>query len=266
MNWTLVSAVNRDDVATRCLLASPGIRSAADVVLQRGHAGAALAYNAGMTKAKTDLIVFAHQDMYLPERWPLDLENALRALERSDPHWGVLGAWGPRASGERVGFVYDGGWRRVLGHPYEGGVEVDSLDEVLLVTRKSAGLRFDPAVPGFHMYGADICLESRKRQGRKCYAISAFCIHNTNQYGMLPWAFWKSYLAMRRKWRDHLPIRTSCTEITRGCWPMVQWNAIRAINLATGRDKPPVSRLADPADLYEELVRSGSLETLAPCN
>src|SRR5690348_9415030 len=106
MEWTVASAVNREDVLKACLLSSPGIRRANEVLIERGHAGAALAYNAAIAKAKTDLVVFIHQDMYLPERWPLDLDGAIQTLERSDPHWGVLGVWGPRASGERAGFVY----------------------------------------------------------------------------------------------------------------------------------------------------------------
>ena len=136
---------------------------------------------------------------------------------------------------------------------------MESLDEVVLILRKSSGLRFDPHLAGFHMYGADICLEAR-RQGRKCYAIAAFCVHNTNQYGMLPFQFWRAYLAMRRKWKAELPIRTTCTEITRWCWPMIRWNVVRAINLATGRDKPPAKRVSDPAPLYRELVAGGLVQ------
>jgi hypothetical protein len=189
------------------------------------------------------------------------VQQGIGVLSQTDPHWGVLGVWGGgRNSAEPAGFIYDGGWRRVLGNEFEGAVEIDSLDEVVLILRKSTGLRFDPGIPGFHMYGADICQEARRR-GRKCYAIAAFCIHNTNQYRMLPWQFWKAYLVMRNKWRAHLPIRTSCTEITYWCWPMVRWNLVRGINLATGRDKPPVKRVVDPERIYRELISSG---TIAP--
>jgi hypothetical protein len=135
-------------------------------------------------------------------------------------------------------------------------VEVRTLDEVLLILKKSSGLRFDQRIPGFHMYGADICLEAH-RHGLKCYAISAFCIHNTNQYGLLPLQFWQGYLAMRRKWKAQLPIKTSCTEITRWCWPMIRSNVARAINLATGRDKPPAKRVSDPNQLCREIATTG---------
>ncbi len=260
MNWSVISAVNNEAVVEQCLLSSRDISSAREVILQRGYASAAAAYNAAIEKAKGEILVFVHQDVYLPEGWATALENAVRSVSEADPNWGVLGVWGVTLAGGHVGFVYDGGWRRILGHPFDGGVEVETLDEVLLVVRKSSGLRFDQELGGFHMYGSDICLEARRR-GRKCYAIGAFCVHNTNQYGMLPVGFWKGYLAMRRKWKAQLPIKTSCVEITRWCWPMVRWNVVRAINLAAGRAKSPVKRFSDPALLYGELVASGSVQS-----
>jgi len=262
MDWTLVSAVNRDEVVRSCLLGSPEVPSAGRLILQRGYATAADAYNKAIDAAPTDLIVIAHQDVFFPAGWTRDFERALWEIAETVPNWGVLGVWGALTGGGSGGLVYDGGWSRVLGTNFEGGSEVCALDEVVLILRKSSGLRFDPNIPGFHMYGADICLEARKR-GMKCYAISAFCIHNTNQYGMLPWAFWKAYLAMRRKWKDQLPVRTTCTEITRWCWPMLRWNLTRAINLATGRDKPPARRVQDPKSLYEEMLGSGTISSVA---
>jgi hypothetical protein len=256
--WTIIAAVNNEEVLKSCLLSSPDVRRAGAVILQSGRPSAALAYNAAIEKVKTDVMMFVHQDVYLPEGWVRAARSAVDLVSRTDPDWGVLGCWGMKFSGERAGFVYDGGWRRVLGHPFSGGVEVETLDEVLLIVRKSSGLRFDERIGGFHMYGADICLEARRR-GRRCYAIAAFCLHNTNQYGMLPLAFWQAYLAMRRKWKAQLPIKTTCVDITRWCWPMYRWNVVRAINLATGRDESPAKRINDPAQLYYELVNSGKI-------
>jgi hypothetical protein len=259
MEWSVISAVNDKSVLGRCLLSSPDIARARDLILQSGCRSAAAAYNAGIGEARTDLLVLVHQDVYLPEGWISSLRRAVARLSTQDPEWGVLGVWGVLRSGEGRGFLYCGANRRILGRAFEGGAEVETLDEVLLVVRKSSGLRFDERLAGFHMYGADICMEAR-RQGRRNYAIGAFCIHNTNQHGMLPLAFWRGYLGMRRKWRAQLPIKTTCTEITRWCWPMVRWNVVRAINLATGRDKPPTKRVSDPAPLYEELVAAGVVQ------
>ena len=202
MNWSIVSAVNNEEVLRSCLLASPDLEQDVELIVEKGHPNAASAYNSGMKRASADHIIFAHQDMYFPKGWLDRVECAMHALESQDPNWGVLGAWGTACdgSGEMYGHLYDGGWRRTLGGPYAGGQQVEALDEVVLILRKSSGLQFDTSLPGFHFYGADICLEARSR-GMKCYAISALCIHNTNSYGMLPLEFWKCYWLMRRKWR-----------------------------------------------------------------
>ena len=65
----------------------------------------------------------------------------MEILSKTDPNWGVLGIWGPCPVQGGVGFVYDGSWRRILGNQFEGGVEVESLDEAVLIWRKSTGLR-----------------------------------------------------------------------------------------------------------------------------
>jgi hypothetical protein len=256
--WSIISAVNDREILRSCLLSSPSAAQAAQVILKSGYPSTAFAYNAALKEATTDLLVFVHQDVYLPEGWLMAAQRAVDIVSKTDPDWGVLGCWGIRASGEGAGFVYDGAWRNVLGKHFEGGLEVETLDEVVLILRKSGGLRFDTQLAGFHMYGADICLEAR-RQGRKCYAIAAFCVHNTSQYRMLPLQFWRAYLAMRRKWKAQLPIATSCTEISRWCWPMVRWNVVRAINLATGRDRTPTKRVQDPGRLYLQLIQSGAI-------
>jgi Glycosyltransferase like family len=255
MNWTLISATNNDELLKRCLLSSPDIGSASQVILQKGFTSAAAAYNSGLQKTNTDLVVFAHQDVYLPQGWLASLRRALDLLSKADPNWGVLGVWGVnRSCDDGTGFLYCAGLQRRLGNAFEGFREVRSLDEVLLIIRKSSNLRFDEQLPGFHMYGTDICLEARRR-GMKSYAIPAFCIHNTNGYRMLPWQFWRCYLFMRRKWKSDLPIATSCTEITFGCWPMIRWNITRVANVILGRHRTG-KRVHDPRQLYLDLMFS----------
>ena len=54
--------------------------------------------------------------------------------------------------GERAGHVYCGGIMKRLGAPFDGVEEVMSLDELILILRKSSGLRFDEQlVMRFHM-------------------------------------------------------------------------------------------------------------------
>jgi hypothetical protein len=217
-------------------------------MLQRGYSSAAHAYNIALETAQTDLVLFAHQDVYLPEGWFDSLERSLDLLSVTDPRWGVLGVWGITNSGLGVGYLYCAGVMRTLGEAFDGVAEVQSLDEVLLIVRKGSGIRFDEHLPGFHLYGTDICLEARRR-GMKCYAISSLCVHNTNGYDLLPLQFWRNCLFIRRKWKSLLPITTSCITITYWCWPMIWWNINRAANLMLRRHHVG-RRVQDPRLLY----------------
>jgi len=255
MKWSVISATNNEKVLASCLLSSPDVDSASEIILQRGFYSAAAAYNAGMEKATTDFLVFAHQDVYFPEGWLAAVEKAVQTLQKKDPQWAVLGIWGIKRSRERAGNLYCAGLMKQLGGIFDEPAEVRSLDEAVLIVRKSSGVRFDEEMPGFHMYGTDICLDAARR-GLKCYAISAFCIHNTNGYKMLPWEFWKNYFLMRRKWRSELPITTSCTEITFWCWPMIRWNITQCLNILMKRHKPG-QRVQDPGRLYRDNLSCG---------
>lgn len=136
-----------------------------------------------------------------------------------------------------------------------------TLDEIALALRNSAGLRLDVQVRGSHMYGADICLEAQ-RKGKRCYAISVFCVHNTNGYNMLPYQFMRNCWFIRSKWKAELPIRTPCIDITYSCWPMIRWNVIPALNILLKRHKP-VRRIDDPAQLYRELADAARVRQAA---
>jgi GT2 family glycosyltransferase len=262
MDWTVISATNNEDILKSCLLNSPDIGEASDVILQRGYSSAAAAYNSAIDKARSDLLVFVHQDVYLPQGWLASLRRALDLLSKTDPNWGIAGVYGVNKSwDDGTGFLFCAEYGK-LGHSFGDAREVRSLDEVLLIMRKSSNLRFDEQLPGFHMYGTDICLEARRR-GMKSYAISAFCIHNTNGYRMLPLQFWRCYLYMRKKWRFQLPVPTPCTEITFWCWPMIRWNITRAANIALGRYRAK-TRFADPSRLYLDLTSSDAW--LASCS
>jgi Glycosyltransferase like family len=254
MNWTVIVAVDNETVLKNCLLSSPDIRSASEIIVQTGYSSAASAYNAGIKKAaKSDILVFVHQDVYLAEGWLARVERAVEAVSSKDPNWGVMGVWGIDHGGRGAGHLYCTAGGRELGEPFDGGKEIRSLDEVVLILRKSSGLYFDERLPGFHLYGTDICLEAAKH-GMKSYAIAGFCIHNSDAYGMLPWQFWKCCLFLRRKWRSQLPIIASCAEITFWGWPMIRWNIVQAANIVLRRHKPG-KHVPDPAQLYREMVR-----------
>jgi hypothetical protein len=211
---TFVAAVNNKSVFENNFLASPCLNGPHphQILVQEGFSSASIAYNDAIDRSANDLIVFAHQDIIFPEFWLVDLQRALDSLQQTDPEWGVLGCYGVTLD-EGRGYIYSGGLG-VMGKPTDRPATVQTLDEIVLILRKSSGLRFDESLPHFHFYGADICMAAAAR-GLKSYAISAFCIHNTQQNLILPKEFYESYRHVKRRWKNSLPISTTCVTMTR---------------------------------------------------
>ena len=60
--------------------------------------------------------------------------------------------------------------------------EVQSLDEMCLITKKEYNLRFnDNQLNGFHFYGLNLCLNAKLR-GLKSYSINAWTYHESDGY------------------------------------------------------------------------------------
>lgn len=212
---TFAVAVNNRKVFNNNFLASPCLVAphSHQIFVQENFSSAAKAYNDAIDKCANDLIIFCHQDILLPETWFPQLENALQYLEEHDPNWGAIGTYGKTQDGRGWGHVYSSG-RDVIGEPLEYPVRVQTLDEIVLILRKSSGLRFDDSLPHFHFYGADICLKAASK-GMNSYAISAFCIHNTHQYLVLPNEFYEAGEHLKRTWKRYLPIQTTCVRLTK---------------------------------------------------
>jgi hypothetical protein len=185
-----------------------------EVLIKEGYPSAAKAYNDAIEEANSDLLIFVHQDIFLPETWPADLSKALDFLERNDENWGVLGCYGTTREKIGWGHLYSTGLRGVIGAPLGEPRQVQTLDEIVLIMRKSSGLRFDVNLLHFHFYGTDICL-SAERAGKRNYAFDGFCIHNSNQVTRFPREFFECYRYIKNKYRELLPIQTSCIRITK---------------------------------------------------
>lgn len=212
---TFVVTSNNRHVLESNFLASAALSGARQhqIIIQEGFASASKAYNDAIDKAENDAVIFVHQDVILPAEWTCDLERSLQYLDHVDPNWGVLGCWGASHGQFGIGYLYSTGLG-LLGKPFEHPEPVETLDEVILVLRKSSRLRFDDALPHYHLYGTDICLRA-EASGRRNYVMPAFCIHNTRQIFVLPPEFYECYRYIRRTWRGRLPIQTSCIRITR---------------------------------------------------
>src|SRR5882762_7125687 len=108
---TFVVAVNKREVLENNFLASPCFLKphSHQMLLQEGFCSAALAYNDAIDKSINDLIVFCHQDIFLPESWLSQLWGALERLKSQDSKWGVLGCSGVTLQGSLRGYVYSSG-------------------------------------------------------------------------------------------------------------------------------------------------------------
>jgi len=270
---TFVVAVNNREVLENNFLASPCLQAPHEhqILVQENFPAAAKAYNDAIGKSVNDLIVFCHQDILLPSSWMGQLEQALLCLEKKDPLWGVLGCYGRTADGrgrKGWGHVYSPG-RGIVGEPLEHPVPVQTLDELALILRKSSGLRFDENLPHFHFYGTDICLTAATR-GMKCYSIPAWCIHNTQLYLTYPREFYECYRHIRRKWRKHLPIQTSCVRITRLGLPVHKLR-LREIYLRCSGRQVPVTRVRDGRRVLLEVeagnpgTGNGAIQVIDSC-
>ena len=211
MSIAFVCATNNDAQLRKNLLSSKIITSNRyPLILQQGYTNISRAYNDAIKKTSAEILVFLHQDVWLPDDWEQAFLNCLEIVPND---WGVLGVAGVcRVNGLalQVGRVKDRGseWG---GHgPLPA--QVDALDELLLVIHNDGQLTFDERIPSTHFYGADICLQARLR-GLKCYAIDAYCHHNStlaaHSEADLPPGFLLAERYIRRKWRKQLPISTT---------------------------------------------------------
>jgi len=245
--FSVVAAVNSAEILRENLSASPEIvrRTGIELLMQQGFPSASQAYNAALDAVTNDIVVFVHQDVFLPDGWFANLGQQIQRLEAEGHRWGVLGSFGSTATAHGgLGRVYTTGLG-LHGNALTQPQPVESLDEIVLVLRKSSGLRFDDALPHFHMYGTDICMIARDA-GFANYAIpGATCVHNTNQLLRLPPEFFTCYKYIRRKWAKFLPIHTACLRVSRfgedACWRRLQ-----EIRDGLRGHRSPLRRIPDP--------------------
>jgi len=219
---TICCAANDEHVLAANLAQSPVIRSGlVDLIIERGHGSAGSAYNAAIAKASSDVVVCTHQDVYLPAGWEQRLLDAIKDLELRGERWAVLGVWGIQADGAFAGRVWCSGGNREYVRPFAGqAVEVDSIDEIVIVINRKVGLRFDDALPGFHLYGTDIILQAQQI-GHRAFVFDGPVVHNSRCNPQpLDRAFWNAYRYMQRKWASQVPLRTCTVPVTRAAWPL----------------------------------------------
>jgi Glycosyltransferase like family len=206
----VVAAVNDETVLQRSLCSSPMIRNdSVQLVLERHHESASRAYNAGLDQTDAEIVVFSHQDVYLPDGWDQRLRNAIATLEEREPEWGVLGVFGVTAARAFVGQVWSMGLNKELCGTIDAPAGVVSLDELVLVMRNGLGMRFDDDLPGFHLYGTDLAQIALDAEFG-AYCFHGPVIHNSRPVKRYDQGYREAHRYLCNKWEHRLPIPT-CT-------------------------------------------------------
>jgi glycosyltransferase involved in cell wall biosynthesis len=239
------------------LALSPCVASGAiEMHVVKNAPSAAVAYNEALDASNADIVVFAHHDVYLPAGWDRLLVARLASVWNSHPNWAVLGAFGIGLDGAHLGPVWSSSLGMIVGRVPLLPVPVQSFDEMLIVLRRDSNLRFDEALPGWHMYGTDIAQNARAAK-RDALAVGLPCIHNDAYHKVLGDDFTASYRFMQRKWGDVLPLRTPITKISRSGLHLLRDNwrnrksvAFRAaMSIGTAEDPRHLAALCGWADL-----------------
>ncbi len=218
---------------------------------EEGHSSAGAAYNHGMRRAASDYVIFAHQDVYFPLGWEQRLIRAIGQLEEANTPWGVLGVFGINPEREIVGRVWCAANREEFGKSFDSPRKIVSLDEIVIVLKRSTTDQFDERLPGFHLYGTDIVLNLQK-QGLQGYVFHGPVIHNTKTVMYLNGGYSKCYKYMQTKWADQLPLVTCVNDVTRWGYPFYRREFLLFARQLLGRVKV-YDRSDDPEKLALDL-------------
>lgn len=202
--FEFITASHREEVLQNNLMRSDMVHRY-PLTVQRDYSNVSKAYND--VKPAAPVVIYVHNDVFLPQSFEKNLREALKKVP-SD--WAVLGVAGVTGLPVRAihGYIADRG--KCWGSPSNLPHQVQTLDEMLLITNGS--LLFDEHLP-LDFYGADICMVANKRQF-KCYAINAYCEHNSSRpLGGRTDSFFESQEYFRNKWKDYLPIFTTCATL-----------------------------------------------------
>ncbi len=248
----IVCAFNDVEILDRNLRASPIIlEGAARLTCYFDYPSAGIAYNAGILDTQSELIVFAHQDVFLPDGWDIALRRAVLMIEEKDPHWAAIGAFGVDVAGNHVGHVWSSGMGRTLGGYFDVPVEAASMDELLIVLRRGSAVSFDADLPSFHLFGTDI-VQIARLAGLKSYIANIPVIHNSRPLVSYAGGFSEAWNYMRHKWREHLPLPTLTVSLTPSPFTLLRAR-FRVWRTFGRRRLKAVDHRTDPRELIRHL-------------
>jgi hypothetical protein len=144
-------------------------------------------------------IVFCHQDILINQGHGFEqLIKVIKELDKKDPRWAVLGNAGVNNDYEFVVKIADPNNFK----PWTGEFpqRVHSLDENFLVIKSSANFTSSDKLSGFHLYGADLCLNAIINE-YSCYVIDFYITHLSG--GNRDRNFWSLKAKFQEKWNKH---------------------------------------------------------------
>jgi len=217
MKLSFVVCVSDTAILEANLMQSPCLcpESTHQLICVHGCRSAAEGFDQGMALASGDIIVFVHQDVFLPAGWDERFIAGFVEARRRMPAE-VVGIYGLSVSENKgqpshLGAVKDRGeWLRgTLPLP----AQAQSLDELLFAIPRGSRLRLDPEL-GFDLYATDLVCQASERGGC-CAVVDAPCEHRsslprTNIPRSLVDRFRKAALVFERKWAARFPIETPC--------------------------------------------------------
>ncbi len=214
IDWCCVAAVNQPRILAENLAASPALVARPErLEIQLNQPSASIAYNRGIDNTCAEIVVFAHQDVYLPAGWDEVLARCVLELNNLDADWAVAGLIGLTPENTLRGQVWSTGLGRELGGATGLPAQATCIDELLIILRRSSNLRFDPALPSFHLYGTDI-VHMALKAGHGAYIVHAPVIHNSRPVQTLEGGFTEAYRYLQKKLVDELPVQTLIAAIS----------------------------------------------------
>ncbi len=182
----------------------------------RGNRGDAFEGVAGLIgAARGRYLILCHEDIRLIGDGAEALLACLDDLGRRAPCWAIAG---------NAGGLADGGLAIRISDPHgedqrRGALpaRVESLDENFLVLRRDAPIGLSRDIGGWHLYGADLCLQARLA-GRSAWVIDFHLRHLSA--GRVDAGFRASQAAFEAKYgrllRGPRRLRTTCARLRLG--------------------------------------------------
>lgn len=172
----------------------------------RRFSSAAKALNYGVSKATSDVLVFLHQDIeFLSEQTLADIYDY--AIENPKTIFGVAGVKKRGDGYTKILSAIYGGPDKVEYNTLTEPTKVSTLDECLMACHKKCfgKVKFDEVLcDGWHLYGADLCLQANYFTDLNVEAIPIKVWHKSN--GNADKSYFNTQSLLAKKYRKYTDV------------------------------------------------------------